>query len=64
LAVGLLFLYLAFLKGHLESIDGLLMYRQSTSLVAHDGGLALLVIPLALFAVAVWGFTLGVRSKV
>ena len=35
LAVGLLFLYLAFLKGHLESIDGLLMYRQSTSLVLH-----------------------------
>ena len=35
MAVGLLFLYLAFLKGHLESIDGLLMYRQSTSLVLH-----------------------------
>ena len=32
--------------------------------LAHDGGLALLVIPLALFAVALWYFALGVRSNV
>lgn len=35
LTVGLLGVYLAFVKSHLDSIDGLLMYRQSTSLVLH-----------------------------
>jgi hypothetical protein len=34
-AVGLLALYVAVLKGHMESIDGLVMFRQGTSWVLH-----------------------------
>lgn len=50
MALGLLALYLAFLKGHLDSIDGLLIYRQGASLVLHGS--------IHLIPTVVWGVPL------